>query len=298
MGSEPSIRTEVKIPGLLRSLDVFVELENGERIAIENQFSEADHDHLTRALAYAVGLEANTIILIAEAHRPEFVAVAQYLNAAGLAYEDHGIRVILVRLIVETSPGSSVVHPKFEVIAEPDEWKAAVDLVTQGQFSERDAATYNFHEKILPLIRKATGSFMRVQPSKNPWKSGAFGVRGVTVTYGARKDSTYIQIWFSRENSPSANHAGMAVLEAHQDKVELELRGHSLDWRQGGATAILEVIIDGIGYSTDLDPGKMEEVANVAGRMAALVRTYRSEIAAAMNSPGSEPDNSPDQLSI
>jgi hypothetical protein len=285
MGSEPSIRTEMKIPGLLRSLDIFVELENGERIAIENQFSEADHDHLTRALAYAVGLEANTIILVAESHRPEFVAVAQYLNGAGLAYEDHGIRVILVRLIVETSPGSNIVHPKFEVIAEPDEWKAAVDLVTQGQFSERDAATYNFHEKLLPLVRQATGSFMRVQPSKNSWKSGAFGVRGVTVTYGARKDATYVQIWFSRENSATANHAGMAVLESHRVEVEEELKGHSLDWRKGGVTAMLEVVIDAIGYSTDLNPVRMEEVANVAGKMATLVHKYRSEIATAMNVP-------------
>ena len=90
MGSEPSIRTEVKIPGLLRSLDILVELESGERIAILESISEADHDHLTRALAYAVGWETNTVIVVAESHRPEFVAVAQYLNAAGLAYEDHG----------------------------------------------------------------------------------------------------------------------------------------------------------------------------------------------------------------
>jgi hypothetical protein len=81
MGSEPSIRTEVKIPGLQRSLDILVELEDGQRIAIENQFSEADHDHLTRALGYAVGLEVSTVIVVAESHRPEFVALAHYLNA-------------------------------------------------------------------------------------------------------------------------------------------------------------------------------------------------------------------------
>ncbi|MEI8051132.1 MAG: hypothetical protein WCI12_06825 [Actinomycetes bacterium] len=65
IGAEPEVRTEVKIPGLLRSLDILVQLEGGDRIAIENQFSEADHDHMTRALAYAVGLDARTVILVA-----------------------------------------------------------------------------------------------------------------------------------------------------------------------------------------------------------------------------------------
>ena len=155
MGSEPTIRTEVKIPGLLRSLDILAELESGERVAIENQFLESDHDHLTRALAYAVGLETNTVIVVAESHRPEFVAVAQYLNAAGLAYEDHGIRVILVRVVVETWPGSDVVHPKFEVIAAPDEWKAAVDLVSQEQFSRAG------HSR-LQVSREASAAAARV----------------------------------------------------------------------------------------------------------------------------------------
>jgi hypothetical protein len=282
MGSEPSIRTEVKIPGLLRSLDILVELETGELIAIENQFAQADHDHLTRALAYAVGLEATTVIVVAESHRPEFVAVAQYLNAAGLAYEDHGIRVILVAFGVETSRGSSVVHPSFEVIAEPDEWKAAVALVSQEQFSERDTALFNFHERILPLLRESTDSFNRVNPSTNQWKSGAVGIGGLSVTYGVRQNSTYLQIWFSRVNARTANHAGLEVLRGHVREIERLFQGYVLDWRVN-ATSILEVIVDGIGYDTDPQIELMQEVASVAGRMADIIRQYRSEIVIAVS---------------
>jgi hypothetical protein len=281
MGSEPSIRTEVKIPGLLRSLDILVELETGELIAIENQFSEADHDHLTRALAYAVGLEATTVIVVAESHRPEFVAVAQYLNAAGLAYDDHGIRVILVALGVEASKGSTVVHPTFEVIAEPDEWKAAVALVTHEQFSERDTAIYDFHERLLPLVREATGSFNRVNPSTNQWKSGAVGIRGLSVTYGPRRTSTYVQIWFARVNARLANHAGLEVLRRHVQQIEELFPDYELDWRANDTT-ILEVIVDGIGYDTDPDANLMNEVASVAGRMADVIRQNRQEIIAAV----------------
>ena len=61
LGSDYSSRTEVRAPGVRRSLDILVETEDGTRVAIENQYAETDHDHLTRALAYAVGLEADVI---------------------------------------------------------------------------------------------------------------------------------------------------------------------------------------------------------------------------------------------
>ena len=51
LGSDYSSRTEVRVPGVRRSLDILVETEDGTRVAIENQYAETDHDHLTRALA-------------------------------------------------------------------------------------------------------------------------------------------------------------------------------------------------------------------------------------------------------
>ena len=66
---ELTIQTEVTLPGYKRKLDVLVESSSGDRIAIENQFNEADHDHMTRALAYAVGLEAKVLLGAASAVR-------------------------------------------------------------------------------------------------------------------------------------------------------------------------------------------------------------------------------------
>jgi hypothetical protein len=282
MGSEPTIRTEVRVPGLARSLDILVELETGERIAIENQFSESDHDHLTRGLAYAVGLETTTLIVVAESHRPEFIAVAQYLNGAALAYEDHGIRVILVTVRLSALHGSSIVYPTFEILAEPDEWKAAAQLVAHEP-SDRDTAIYDFHECMLPKLRETTNSFMHVNPSVNQWKSGALGIRGVSVTYGPRRESTFVQIWFSKSNAAATNHAGLAALLRHRTEVEEVLSPYSVDWRKNETTGIIEVIVEHIGYETELTNERMLEVASVAGRMAGLVRKYRTEVQAAMS---------------
>lgn len=279
---ETEVETEVRIPGVGRSLDILVKFENGHRVAVENQYDDGDHDHLTRALAYAVGLEAQTIIVIAENHRPEFVNVVNYLNAAGLAYE-HGIQVFLVEVSVVGLTGIDAVVPVFKVVAAPNEWKAAASIGEKSDYTEKNASLYNFHDQILPVLREKTGIFVNVRPTANPWKSGSPGIGGVTVTYGANKDWTYVQIWFFKSGSPDASKAAYLALKKYEAEVSKKLSEYTVDWRENASTCIAEVVVEGIGYATDLEMNKMLEVADVARRMTEIVRGHKAEIVAAMN---------------
>src|SRR5262249_5904214 len=120
--------TEVTLPGTGRALDLLAELSDGRRVAIENQFGVADHDHLTRCLAYAVGLQATengvaAMVLVAELHLPEFVAIADYLNRAAEQLGESGLPMFLVRVSVETVEQYWV--PRFEVVTRPNDWRAS-----------------------------------------------------------------------------------------------------------------------------------------------------------------------------
>ncbi len=122
------VEIEAPLPDTWRSLDILAEAADERRIAIENQFGEIDHDHLTRGLAYAVGHGAAALVVIAEAHRPEFVATAEYLNhaAEALGLERGGIGVYLVGLAVERLDDWYI--PRLELIAGPNRWLSqAVD---------------------------------------------------------------------------------------------------------------------------------------------------------------------------
>lgn len=127
------VDTEVTLPSTGRALDILAETGEGERIAIENQFARADHDHLTRALAYAVGLEATGLVLVAETHADEFVATAGYLNRAAesLGREAGAIGVFLVELRVEELDGWFI--PRFDVVARPNEWLARIGPSRDGR---------------------------------------------------------------------------------------------------------------------------------------------------------------------
>lgn len=194
-GENLTIDREVKVPGVGRSLDVLVTIDNedsSEKIAIENQFSEGDHDHLTRALAYAVGHGARTVIVIAESHRAEFVSVANYLNVTGSAH-DEGIRFFLVEVSAWSAEDPDHVFPTFEVVARPDEWRSIVeDTQSTKQGSDRRAINYEFHDLMIPLVRETTGVFKNARPNvSEPWKAGWFGMGGVAVVYGVNKSHAF-----------------------------------------------------------------------------------------------------------
>ena len=283
LGEAPIIEREVKIPGVNRSLDLLVELDTGEKIAIENQYAEGDHDHFTRALAYAIGLEVSTVIIVAESHRPEFVAVADYLNAAGLAYQ-HGIRVYLVNVEVVGVPGEDTVYPIFETSAAPNEWKAAVIKNESSDLSTKNAVIYDIHDRILPLLRSETGLFENVKPSSSFWKSGAPGIWGVNVAYGVLKSSMYAQIWFFRHGYSRTSHAGYEVLHRHKDEIENEYPQFEFTWRSDRQYPAVDIGISGIGYSTPVSEEKIREVVDLVSVMTKIFRRYRDEIAASMSS--------------
>jgi hypothetical protein len=277
-----NIKTEVTLPGYKRKLDVLVESTSGDRIAIENQFNEADHDHMTRALAYAVGLDAKAVIVVAEAHRPEFVAVASYLNSAALAYQEKGIPVFLVSIELFAAPSGGSYFPRFEIVARPDEWKAAVFQGTHSMSAEsdREVGIYNFHDRILDDVRQATGIFKNVKSLTGNWKAGSFGLTGVQIAYMVAKDITTASIWFHTRSAKS-NIAGLKVLKDKSVEIEAMLKGQSITWREQ-ETSSLDVSVQGVGWGSE-DPRARKELLRVLAVLTESAKKFEPELRRAMS---------------
>jgi hypothetical protein len=192
LGELSLVKIEAMLPGLGRSLDILAETTDGRRVAVENQYDRVDHDHLTRGLAYAVGHEARALIVIAEEHRPEFIAVADYLNRCQESLGDeHGIAVFLVALSAERVDDAYI--PRFTVLSRPNAWRAAVAAAESGRFATTedflaacDETTRLPADRVLREWCEHPGSSVRFSKTgvsldvRNPTKAGG-GVTSVFV---------------------------------------------------------------------------------------------------------------------
>ena len=117
-------------------IDILARTADNRRIAIENQYTAADHDHFTRGLAYAVNLQASALVIIAEGHGDEFITLADHLNRSAEILGDEGIPIFLVTLKVD-EVGSNIL-PRFEVIAKPNKWRAEF-ITSEGNMAIESA---------------------------------------------------------------------------------------------------------------------------------------------------------------
>ena len=271
----PKITPEYKVPGVRRWLDLLVETENDGLIAIENQYSEADHDHLTRAMAYGVAIDARAVIVIAENHRPEFIELARYLNNAAISYKDKGIPLFLVKVSVHSAPQSDSYYPSFELVTGPEEWKSVVSKSLSSEGGSRDALIYDYFDRLLPLLRQSTGVFNEVSPSSNHWQAGAGGMAGVQISVNVAKSHSSVQIWIHRGDERE-NHMALDVLLRYQDQVKDQFTNQKLDWRKS-KTAIFEVKHEGIGYQDPSD-ADLEKVSHTAGLLYSFLQDHLDEI--------------------
>jgi len=109
-----------------RRIDIVADSIDGGDFVIENQYGVADHDHLTRGLAYAVARSAKGLVVVAENHREEFRSVADYLNRLAELDPNEGIPVWLVEAKA-VRIGESPWAPLFTVVSQPNSFNARVE---------------------------------------------------------------------------------------------------------------------------------------------------------------------------
>jgi hypothetical protein len=120
-----------------RRIDIVAQGADGAEFVIENQYGRADHDHLTRGLAYAVARRARGLIVVAEEHRDEFRALAQYLNDMAELDQQRGVAVWLVEVKavrINDSPWA----PLFSTAVEPNSFTATIE---QAKMSDAPLAS-------------------------------------------------------------------------------------------------------------------------------------------------------------
>lgn len=213
-------------------------------VLVENQLERTDHSHLGQLLTYAAGLDAVTIVWIAQRFADEHRAALNWLNE--VTTEDinfFGLEIELWRI------GESYIAPKFNVISQPNDWtKSVVAVRTSGELSETQQLhlqywtafrnTIEEHSKIITQVRK---------PSSKYWMDFAIGRSSfVLATRNGMRDG-YIAV----ELIIKSEHALNYFYQLAEDRAAIEESiGYSLIWENTGGRRQQKIVLLREGVDT------------------------------------------------
>jgi hypothetical protein len=231
IGIELELESQEKDVGPFRADILCKDTATDNWVLIENQLERTDHSHLGQLLTYAAGLNAVTIVWIAERFTAEHRATLDWLNErTDEKINLFGLEIELWRI------GDSPIAPKFNIISQPNDWSRTVQKAASG--SGEVSAHKQLQLKFWTAFKQhmeAKGSFVRCQkPLPQHWTNYAIGRSGVHL-------DSIVSLWNSETglkgpeirtelylNGPNAK-LEFAALEKQKESIEAAL-GFSLIW--------------------------------------------------------------------
>ena len=182
--------------------------DDESRVVIENQFGRTDHDHLGKLLTYTAGLNARTVVWIAEEFRDEHRAALDLLNASTSGdYAYFGIEIELLRI------DGSRPAPRFNIVVQPNDWaKTLRSPVTVGELSETRRLQLEFWTGFQGLFG-SDGPIRVSRPAPTSYITHRVGMSGARVV-------SFFSTWNSASETYSSGELRVALELYGKDRLK------------------------------------------------------------------------------
>jgi hypothetical protein len=169
LGLDLEVEAQEKGVGPFRADILCKDTATGHWVLIENQLERTDHGHLGQLLTYAAGLQAVTIVWIAQQFTDEHRATLDWLNE--ITNEDFsffGLEIELWRI------GSSPIAPKFNIVSKPNDWTKRPPTGT-GENTPTKQLQLQYWTAFRDFVAQRK-SFLKIQkPLPQHWTNVAIG---------------------------------------------------------------------------------------------------------------------------
>jgi hypothetical protein len=231
IGIDLELASQEKEVGPFRADILCKDTANDTWVLIENQLERTDHSHLGQLLTYAAGLNAVSVVWIAEHFTEEHRATLDWLNErTDEKINLFGLEIELWRI------GDSPIAPKFNIISQPNDWFRTVQQAAtgMGEVSAYKQLQLKFWTAFKQHL-EAKGSVIRCQkPLPHHWMTHTIGRSGVHL-------SSIVSLWNSETgvkgpeiraelylSGPNAKQE-FAALKKQKESIEKAL-GFPLTW--------------------------------------------------------------------
>lgn len=195
----------------------------GEKVIIENQLEQSNHDHLGKIITYASGLDAKVVVWIVKEAREEHRSAIEWLNnntSANLNFfliEIHAYRI-----------GDSLYAPKFEIVEKPNGFiKNAMTQSGSGEYNRSQAARLDFWSKFNEVLIGRGKPFNVRKATTDHWYDVAIGVSSSHVSMTLVNKEGYIGV----ELYISDNKDLYDRLYEQKEEIESKL-GVDVEWQR------------------------------------------------------------------
>lgn len=225
--NELEVKAQEEHVGPFRADILCVDPGTDKLVLIENQLEKTDHNHLGQILTYAAGLDAVSIIWIAEHFTEEHRAAIDWLNRiTDKEFNFFGVEIELIKI------GDSPAAPIFNVIAKPNGWSKDVRSSQTSSEGRSEGKKFNYEYWV------SFNEYMSNNPSKlfrtrsasySHWMTIAIGHGAIHIDLllNKREQKATIQLYLWDD----AEKKYFDALLQHKEEAEKHL-GEKLNWRR------------------------------------------------------------------
>ena len=165
---------------------------NDHYVLIENQLERTDHTHLGQLMTYAAGLEAVTIIWIAQKFTEEHRAALDWLNRiTDDTFNFFGIEIELIRI------GDSVPAPIFNIVSKPNDWAKQVKQSAGQNISDTKLIQMEYFQGLKTYLEEKKCSFNIQKPAPQHWTNISMGKTNLYLSLTINSRDKSINIWLN-----------------------------------------------------------------------------------------------------
>lgn len=207
------------------NVDIYAtETDTGNKIIIENQLEDTNHDHLGKIITYASGKDAKFIIWIVKKAREEHRHAIEWLNN----HTDNEIAFFLIEIEL-WSINNSDPAVRFNVIEKPNDWAKEIKK-TDNTLNDTEKLKLNYWTSFADYAftdNVFSKAFKKRKPSKDHWYSVSMGSSEYHMSFLMNTQKNILAIEIYIHNNKELFH------EFHSEKDKIEaIAGIKLDWRE------------------------------------------------------------------
>jgi hypothetical protein len=226
IGIELEVQSQEEGVGPFRADILCMDTANNHFVLIENQLEKTDHTHLGQLMTYAAGLDAVSIIWIAQKFTEEHRAALDWLNRiTDATFNFFGIEIELYKI------GDSAMAPMFHLVSKPNDWSKSVKKSATAQNLTDTKLLQQEYFQALKDFMERNKSFVKMQnPLPQHWTNISIGKSNYTLSANVNSREKTLSIWLNIQVE-NANEAFDKLYELAYDKSLIEI-SRALEWNR------------------------------------------------------------------